>query len=352
MRIETHLKTAFHDDDGWSGFGGIRTLTSGGIIAWATDGACSNTQCFRSAALTRHSRNGVAYATYGNAGVLHLRDFSGFVVDPAGRVVWSVSGSAPAGPRLETVAPDGQGTATWPLTAPVTPVAVLSDGRVLVMNGNRVLSALNADGTTDPTLAPMTVIGTVGVTATRIWDASRTSRGVRVRSRALAGGDVRTVNIAVPQIPDQPRRSFFTRDILVTPTGAVTLVGRIELGDGEVRPQTTLMALLSDGRLNTSFGRRGLLDVGRDAAVAVQSNGAVVVARTIQATRSRTDLVVRRLTRTGRLDSTFPVRRIESIATAAKHVDVEIDSQGRAVIGVGVKNGVATGMLLVRLRGR
>lgn len=253
--------------------------------------------------------------TWGSAGqrVLSVGERTGFVrdatVDPRGRLVllgssidesvWQVVRLGAGGAVDRGFAGDGRAELDLGDRGPSAIVAV-GGGYAIAGSDGRDTQVARIDGRGDLVLA----FGTGGVASTR------------VALPATTGNDV--------TVDDQRR---------------VLVAGSAFYSESDT--EATVWRLTSDGRRDTTFGRRGVLRVRVDGrsvsadAVHVLDDGRILVAMTMT-TEARTWTILGRYTADGRPDPTFGPRGrrvlVPSRLRPQRDLFLDVDAAGRAVI--------------------
>jgi hypothetical protein len=360
-------------------FTSLRLLPDGRMVALAHE-RCGN-GCYVQTVL-RYTSSGKPDRTYGTPGIEgyseapgkamfpgedgatddYSRSVRGLAIADDGGVVLGYV-EEPGGPSLVRRGPRGAVAWVVPQPEPVTPLATLLDGRILVFRDGHVV-LLRTDGTPDPALGfeegvpvPVTgaVLGTVAGGAAVV--AGTDADGIVLARIPLDGAPVVRGHIALRQPDDPPFDALTPTDLGVDANGAVKVLVSTSRGSGgHFEGRRLIGAFTPLGQADDRFGHDGVLGIaGIDPQIAVQPNGKVVIvasyARKV-GDRARPLLGVRRLNAGGRTDRTFRARRLRSVAKEIIGLDVALDRRRRIVIGAGaVTTFGASGVLLVRLRG-
>jgi uncharacterized delta-60 repeat protein len=265
---------------------------------------------------------------------------TGLVVRPDGRLVFGYAGRSEA-PRLEEVPADGLSPHTVkPATAAFSPVVALSDGRVIVRAGRRIV-VLGSDLTPDPAFhegkgvaipAALRTVGGVAADRRAIYVAGFDDSNVVLVRFPLDGGRASSTRVRIPQPASKPR--FSVRSAEVTVAGRRVLVSAaVERYSRTVSERrTALVAFRTSGAADAGFGRTGVVFVSQSfPKVVLQPNGKVVLAADVDlAPRAATTrdhrLLVRRLTAAGRPDPSFRAGRVKTVANAFYGMDVALDA--------------------------
>jgi hypothetical protein len=358
----------------------LRSLPDGRIVALAHE-RCGNGCYVQSVA--RYTTSGKPDRTYGTPGIEGIAEAPGKAMFPGEAVEsddasTSATGLAvaddggvvlgyndrPAGPSLVRRGPRGGVVSTLPLSERVTPLAVLPDGRVLVVRDGRAV-LLRSDGTADPSVggeegvpvsATGAVLGTVAGGAAVV--AGTDPDGIALARIPLDGSPVIRGHIPLRRPSDSPFISFAPIDLGVDANGGVKVLVRTYRQSGfDDAPRRVIGAFTELGQADGRFGGGdGILGIAAgDPRMAVQRNGKIVIVASYarKAGDSTRSLIgVRRLNAGGRADRTFKARRLRSVAKEIIGLDVALDRRGRIVIGAGgFTTYGSSGVLLVRLRG-
>lgn len=265
---------------------------------------------------------------------------------------------------LVAYGPDGTGALPVPSAVPVTPDSALPDGRVLGRTGRTVVR-LTPALTPDPTFgAGRAVVIPAGLrtplpvirSGRGVVSGSDTARGLALwRTGANGEGRPTVSTVRVADSGAGAVSGLTARQVVAARGGRTILVGAARRAQGSAA--TTLIARFdASGQTDERFGRSGLLRLpGRDAAVAVDRSGRIIVATLTGRTAfPETDarLIVRRLGPRGAPDPSFRVRALRLAGGYAGGVGVDVDQRGRIVIGVGFSpRTTPEGVVLHRLRG-
>jgi uncharacterized delta-60 repeat protein len=171
-----------------------------------------------------------------------------------------------------------------------------------------------------------------------------TSAGTATPGFGTAG--VRTITVSDDTATE-------ARDVIIDPDGRTVAISATTRGS---RPtEATVWRLTPSGRLDRTFGRRGVTTARVDGrrltpdAIRRLDDGRYLVAMTM-ADDTRTWVVLARYTRTGRPDTTFGPQGRRIVAgsqiTPTSPVQLEIDDRGRYVVAAAD----TTGVHVVRLR--
>lgn len=312
----------------------------------------------------------------------------GSVVAPDGALrltyrSWSVP-HVPAGAELVSVSPDGASSSIVPLETAAVPAALDASGSLLaVVRPRPRLVRVDPAGSIDRSFGsrgevtiPVALPSVAGVSAGRtIRLAGGDRRGVVLlrlsRSGTVLGPPTR---VAVPgwqrgrlhdvvgiasgagPLPWPVRARPGT--LAVGRGGHTVVTGTVRRHDarGVLTGRGAFVAFRPDGRVNRSFGTRGVVLLPQsDLMAAVQRNGKVIVAGTavmIGPANGPAPLVVRRFNADGSLDPSFPLTRIPVDGHATSAVSVGLDGrEGIVVAAEAIRDDGDHGLLLARLRG-
>ncbi|MBJ7457474.1 MAG: hypothetical protein JHC74_15590 [Thermoleophilia bacterium] len=265
---------------------------------------------------------------------------------------------------LVAYGPDGTPVAPVPSAAPVTPDAVLPDGRVLGRSGRTVLRLTPALAP-DPSFgAGRAVVIPAGLrtplpvirSGRGVVSGSDTARGLalwRTDGNATTPATVSTLRI--PANGPGAVSGLTARQVVAARGGRTILVGAAIRTQG-FAPTALLTRFDSSGRADAGFGRDGLLRLsGREPAVVVDEAGRIVVATLAgraPVPGAEVRVIVRRLGPRGAPDPAFPARILRIGRGYAAGLGVSIDPRGRIVVGVGFSPQYTRGgVVLHRLRG-
>jgi hypothetical protein len=362
-------------EDG-TGMSGMRRLSDGRLVVLGTQRECMG--CF-SQVVARYTPAGDPDVTFGNPSApgavryLGLDDYgdgsmgTGLAVRRDGGLVLGYDGG-PLGPRLVSVPADGISPLTvTPISAPMRPEAILPDGRVLALSGDRVV-LLRTDLTPDPALGggagvaiPHSVGTVVGLAATgnAVLVAGADRTGLTLWRVPLRGGSAVLSRVPFPRPPTGGPLALRAGrgQVLVGADGRALVAVRVvsRAPDESLVRRTVLGAFDRTGRVDRPFGVGGALLVSsEDTRIAVQSNGKVVVVSSpfVLTAGARTRLLVRRFDAAGRPDPSFRPRRVATVAQTFYGFDVVVDGRGRIVIaGAAFTTFGHSGVLFVRLQG-
>lgn len=342
-------------DDG-TGLSSLRSLSDGRIVLLGTE-RCG-LSCDPTLLLSRRTPAGAPDATLTagpSPGLLAVAGYDDG--DPESTLIHGsalrgdgglvVGRRRPGASSLVAYGPDG--TAGGPVASalPVAPDSVLPDGRVLGRTGRSVVRltvALTPDptfGTGRSVVIPAALRRPVAVVRSGqgIVSGSHTARGLALWRTDADGASHPTVSTVRVALRGAAAVSGLTaREVIATGGGRSILVGAGTRARNRA-PVTLIAGFGSSGRADEGFGRGGLLGLsGRDAGVAVDRSGRIVVATLTgrasePATRSR--LIVRRFGPHGAPDPSFRPRALRLAGGYAGGVGVSVDLRGRIVVAVG-----------------
>lgn len=252
---------------------------------------------------------------------------------------------------------DGINVNVLPATVGQQPIAMQSDGKILLAGLGRV-NRINPDGSPDASFAPISAatIPTATATSGTIWLAWPDGKAIKVVRRAISGSPTTTARIVLPQTATTRRTVARVVKIGTASNGtaAVTALFNQRVGT-HTTLRATVLGLTSTATRRTSFAAGGFLFVSAATGTAMQNNGRIVLANPASGSSTGIkDLVVRRILPSGAPDRTFPLRRLASVSIGfVDGPDVGIDPVGRSVLSMGVSNGDSIGgVLIARLRAK
>ena len=331
--------------EGGSSFDGLRVLPDGRMVIL---GAVGTSMDVDQLTVHRYAASGAPDRSFGpgwatlpgsDTDGVSDRHASDAVVAPDGSVAVGYSGLGEQ-PRLLRLSADGRSTATVPLSEPARPLALTADGYTLAQVGDRA-ALVGPDGSEQQAFGSVPVTGDAqgairGPSALIAWGAG--TEITLAQGRLDGHGGMRRSRAVLPQPPHGSLSDARVVRVLAGSGGHTAVLAMATRTTTGSRPQalSVLVAFDHRGRLNTRFGRRGVLVLASSDA-ALRRDGRLVLRNWPAANRAeRPAYVVRGLTATGRPDPALRPRVIAIPAHGIDSLDIAVDRRDRVIVAGGV----------------